>query len=218
MPVTKTTVGTTFSKPCWQFLRNCLYENPTLAHAVIYKLTCKTDNDLLANNQALQGLFLKCVEGSLNSLVPSSEGMQSDFFESENEAKYQQCQELIYNLLSLMDPTPEMTELELDRVFLRLLELTVDVGLSQPITLFDSKKIYSCLLGRKTNYLIMQFQRVEEFVRKKQSQFKLLSNEEEHSGVTVRRVGDKEKWRFLFFETLYNNRHMLEHVLVRNYC
>ena len=214
MPVTKAAASTTFSKPCWQFLRNCLYENPTLGHAIINKLICKADNDLLVNNQALQGLFLKCIEGSLNSLVPSSEGTQPDFLESENEAKYQQTQELIYDLLSLMDPAPEMTELELDRVFLRLLELTVDVGLSQPIALFDSKKIYSCLLGRNTIYLIVQFQRVEEFVRKKQLQFKLLSNGEEQTGVAVKRVGDKEKWRFLFFDTLYNHRHMLEHVLV----
>ena len=213
MPVTNTpATGVAFSKPCWQFLRNCLYINPTLGHAIINKLTCKASNELLANNQALQGLFLKCIEGSLNSTVPSSEEIQPDFFESENQAKVQQCQDLVYDLLSLMDPTPEMTELELDRVFLRLLELTIDTGLNQPIALFDSRKIYSCLLGRKTNYLIMQFQRVEEFVRKNHSQLKQLSNEEDHSG--VKRVADKEKWRFLFFETLYGNQHMLEHVLV----
>lgn len=212
--MTKTTPGSTFSKPCWQFLRNCLYENPALGHAIITKLTCKANNELLANNQALQGLFLKCIEGSLNSLVPSSEGTQPDFFESENQAKFQHYQDLIYDLLSLMDPTPDMTELELDRVFLRLLELTVDTGLNQSIPLFDSKKIYSCLLGRKTNHLIIQFQRVEEFVRKNQSQLKLLSKEEGHSGVAFGTVADKEKWRFLFFETLYNNQHMLEHVLV----
>ena len=179
---------------------------------------CKINNELLANNQILQGLFLKCIEGSLNTLVSSIEGVQPDFFESEDQAKFQQYQDLIYDLLSLMDPTPEMTELKLDRVFLRLLELTVNTGLNQPISLFDSKKIYSCLLGRKINYLIVEFQRVEEYVRKsqaKQLQLKLLSDgEENHSGFAFRRVADKEKWRFLFFETLYNNQHMLEHVLV----
>ena len=144
--------------------------------------------------------------------------MQPDFFESEDQAKFQYYQDLIYDLLSLMDPTPEMKELKLDRVFLRLLEITIDTGLNQPVNLFDSKKIYSCLLGRKINYLIIEFQRVEEYVRKNQSkqlQLKLLSNgEEDHSGVAFRRVSDKEKWRYLFFETLYSNKHMLEHVLV----
>lgn len=165
----------------------------------------------------LQGLFLKCIEGSLNTLVSSIDGVEPDFFESEDQAKFRQYQDLIYDLLSLMDPTPEMTELKLDRVFLRLLELTIDTGLNQPINLFDSKKIYSCLLGRKINYLIVEFQRVEEYVRKnqaKQLQLKLLSNGEDHSGFAFRRVANKEKWRFLFFETLYSNQHMLEHVLV----
>ena len=218
IPLTKTMAGTTFSNPCLQFLRNCLYENPTLGHAIINKLTCKIRNELLANNQTLQGLFLKCIEGSLNTLVSSIEGVQPDFFESEDQAKFQQYQDLIYDLLSLMDPMPEMTELKLDGVFLRLLELTIDTGLNQPISLFDSKKIYSCLLGRKINYLIVEFQRVEEYVRKnqtKQLQLKLLSNDEEdHSGFAFRRVANKEKWRCLFFETLYSNQHMLEHVLV----
>lgn len=191
--------------------------NPTLGHAIINRLTCKSGSELLANNQALQGLFLKCIEGSLNSLVPSSE---PDFVESKNQAKFEQYQNLIYDLLSLMDPTPEMTELELDRVFLGLLEFTVDTGLNQPVSLFDSRKIYSCLLGRKTNYLIVQFQRVEEYMRKnqsKQSQLKLInSGEDDHSGVVALRLGDKEKWRFLFFETLYSKQHMLEHILVSN--
>ena len=163
---------------------------------------------------------MKCIEGSLNSLVASSDGVQAEFFESEYEDKFRKYQDLIYNLLSLMDPTPEMTELKLDRVFLRLLELTVDAGLSQSVNLFDSKKIYSCLLGRKMNYLIVEFQRVEEYVRKnqtKQLRIRHSSNsEEEYSGASFRRVPDKEKWRFLFFETLYSNQHMLEHVLVSN--
>ena len=176
---------------------------------------CKVNNEFLANNQTLQDLFLKCIEGSLNSLVSSIEGVQPDFFENEDQAKFR---ELIYDLLSLMDPTPEMKELKLDRVFFRLLELTVDTGLNQPVSLFDSKKIYSCLLGRKINYLIVEFQRVEEYVRKnqtKQLQLKLLSSsEEDRSGFAFRRVADKEKWRFLFFETLCSNQHMLENVLV----
>lgn len=216
--MTKTVASSTFSKPCLQFLRNCLYENSSLGHAIINKLTCRENKEFLANNQTLLGLFLKCIEGSINSLVPSIEGIQPDLFESENQAKLQQYQDLIYDLLALMDPTPEMTELELDRVFFRLLELTVDTGLNQPVYLFDSKKIYSCLLGRKTNHLIVQFQRVEEYMRKnqaKQSQLKLLSSsEEDHNSVALRRLGDKEKWRFLFFETLYSNQHVLEHVLV----
>ena len=200
---------------------NSLYENPTLGHAIINKLTCNNSNEFLANNQTLQGLFLKCIERSLNSLVASSDGVQADFFESEDQAKFQQNQDLIYDLLSLMDPTPEMTELKLDGVFLRLLELTVDAGLNQPISLFDSKKIYSCFLGRKMNYLIVEFQRVEEYVRKnqtKQLQLKSSSNsEEDHIGASFRRVPDREKWRFLFFETLYSNQHMLERVLVSTY-
>ena len=144
--------------------------------------------------------------------------MKPDFLESESQAKFQQQYvDLTYDLLALMDPTAEMKELKLDQVFLRLLELSIDTG--QSVTLFDSKKIYSCLLGRSTNYLIVEFQRVEEFMRKnqpKQLQLKNLSNGDgnNNDGVAFRRIGEKEKWRYLFFETLYNKQHMLEHVLV----
>lgn len=213
IPVTKKVPGTTFPKACLQFLRNCLYENPSLGHAIIERLMCKGNKEFLANNQTLQGLFLKCIEGSLNSVIQNGEGMQTGVLENEN---LQQYQDLIYNLLSLMNPTSEMTELELDRVFLRLLELK---GADPSFALFDSKKIYSCLLGRKTNYLIMQFQRVEEYMRKnqpKQLYVRSLSNgNEEHNEVlTFKKANKEEKWRYLFFETLYNNQHMLENVLV----
>jgi len=220
MSVTKTPmVGTSFSRPCLQFLRNCLYGNPNLGHAIINKLMCDESKENVANNQELQGLFLKCIDGSLSSLLEPNEGSHYEQLESEGHAELQQGYiKLTYSLLSLMDPSADMTDLELDRVFLRILELSGDVELNQPGIFFDSKKIYSCLLGRKTNFLISRFQIVEEFKRKNQQrqqlQHPMITDEEDENIVVHLKVIEKEKWRILFFETLHNNQHMLEHVLV----
>ena len=219
MPVTKTAVvGTSFSRPCLQFLRNCLYDNPELGHAIINRLMCDRSKENLANNQELQGLFLKCIDGSLNSLLAPNDGSQYEQSESEGHSEFQhQYISLTYSLLSLMDPSADMTELELDRVFLRILELTGDMELKLPGIFFDSKKIYSCLLGRKTNFLISRFQVVEEFKRKNQQRQQLqqlVNDEEDENAVIHRRAMEREKWRMLFFETLHSHQHMLEHVLV----
>ena len=220
MPVTKTTVvGTSFSRPCLQFLRNCLYDNPELGYAIINRLMCDGSRENLANNQELQGLFLKCIDGSLNSLLAPNEGSQYEQSESEGQAEFkQQYINLTYSLLSLMDPSADMVELELDRVFLRILELSGDITLKQPGIFFDSKKIHSCLLGRKTNFLISRFQVVEEFKRKNQQRQQLqqliVNDDDDENAVVHRRALEKEKWRMLFFETLHNHQHMLEHVLV----
>ena len=70
VPVAKAAVvGTSFSRPCLQFWRNRLYVNPDLGYAIIDRLMCDGSKENFANNQELQGLFLKCIDGSLNSLL-----------------------------------------------------------------------------------------------------------------------------------------------------
>ena len=195
----------------------------TLGHALIECLTVD-EPEYLSNNEALQSIYVDCVYECLETLnqLKSAEPFETDSsYDSQYESDhtptggvgslYRECQRLVatvYSLLSLMDPRPEMTKLskKIDRVFLTLLKVQYVVT-PELTAAFESSRLYSCLLGRSTPFLINRLYGVEEYIRTNKTA--------EGGGATGKEGNALEKWRELFYEALYDNKHWLESMLVR---
>ena len=200
---------------------------PILVHTIIRNLTVNGNSNYLNNNETLQSIYIDCLTGSLESLshLKAPESLETDSSDSQYESDhsssvqsiYSECQRLVtlvYDILSLMDPLAEMVKLtkRVDQLFLLLLEAKYNVSSEYTVT-FDSGRIYSCLLGRSAPVLINRFHEVEEYLR--------MTRAAESGGALASHLrqgtvaGDPlEEWRDLFYEALYDHRHLLESVLV----
>ena len=171
----------------------------------------------------LQSIYVDCIYEYLEALnhLKSAESLEADSsYDSQYESDhaptggmrglYRECQRLVasvYDLLSLMDPKLEMTKLseKINRLFLTLLKVRYVVT-PEYTAAFESSRLYSCLLGRSTPFLINRFHKVEEYIR---------TNRTTEGGRTTETEGNPlEEWRELFYEALYDNKHWLERVLV----
>ena len=193
-----------------------------LGHALIKCLTVD-EPEYQANNEALQSLYVDCVYEYLEALnqLKSADSIETDSsYDSQYESDhtpsggtgglYRESQRLVsavYDLLSLMDPKVEMAKLseKINRLFLTLLKVRYVVT-PEHTAAFESSRLYSCLLGRSTPFLINRFHKVEEYIR---------TNRTTEGSRTAESEGNPpEEWRELFYEALYDNKHWLERVLV----
>ena len=203
--------------------------SPALSHALIKSMTVENDTNYLSNNEALQSTYVNGIMDCLDMLkqMKAPENLETDSsydsqYESDHATSgvrntYKQCENLIakvYDLLALVDPSPQMSRLEkkIDRVFLDLLRSTYVISPECTVA-FEIGRIYSCLLGRPTPFLINRLHEVEEYLRINQA-----TEEGVASGGLKMRVSersDSEEWRELFYEALYDKKHPLESVVVR---
>ena len=215
------------------FLHNVLVSKPTTGHALIQSLTAKESPAYLANNEALQLLYVKAIHESLEAMLQLK--LPSEVPETDSDSQYEsdhtltaviqgrqgvtkECQRLttlIYGLLSLMDPRPEMSHVLVDKLFVFLLKMNHQLGPEKFIR-FDVSKIYACLVGRSTPYLVQRLHEVEEYVRVKASS--VGGGAADKSGAwslkLLRQTEGAQDWRALFFHVYHDHKHFLECVLV----
>ena len=159
---------------------------------------------------------------------PSSETRKGVFKECEKKVTY------VYTLLSLIDPSNEMTRItnRLDRLFHTLLKTTFKTGPGVSLR-FDTGKVYACLLGRSSPLLINRLHEVEEYLRMNRSTFDQHEEEGDTSSSTTptattdvhhdghsHHPSRKEspslqeiEWKERFYEALYDHKHLLEGVI-----
>jgi hypothetical protein len=222
-----------FQSAVLSFLHNVLVSKPTTGHALIQSLTAKESPAYLVNNEALQLLYVKAIHESLEAMLQLK--LPSELPETDSDSQYEsdhtltaviqgrqsvtkECQRLttlIYHLLSLMDPRPEMSHVLVDKLFVFLLKMNHQLGPDKFIR-FDVSKIYSCLVGRATPHLVQRLHEVEEYVRVKASS--VGGGAADKSGAwslkLLRQTEGAQDWRALFFHVYHDHKHFLECVLV----
>ena len=214
------------------FLKQLLSDSPQFGRAVINDLTSK-GKGFLKNNQLLQQLYLdvigeqlKALDGDAEEILTHPTPLNTEENTQDSEAKH--CK-LIYQMLSYMNPTPEMLSLSkrLDELFKDLIN---QINRHEHSYL-DKGTLYSCLLSQSTTYLIEKFCSIENKIR-----FLVEGHPESPlSRSTVQRFGQKSlpvgsvvqvcytqsfmetresAWQYLFFHALEGN-HVLENIVVR---
>ena len=222
-----------FQSSILAFLHNVLVSKPATGHALIQSLMAPDSPAYLVNNEALQILYVEAIYESLEAVLQLKlpEAMETDSdsqYESDHtwttanrgrQSVTRECQRLttlVYDLLSLMDPRPEMTRVSIDKLFVYLLEFSHQLGPDKPVR-FDPSGIYSCLVGRSSLYLLKRLHEAEEFLRLREAN-RCGGSEENIGGWSLRllrETGSSRDWRGLFYHAYHDHKHLLECVLVR---
>ena len=227
-----------------QFLHDVITSlSPTLGHALITSLMIPTGSTYLANNEALQMIYIECINETLEGLsqakvseIADNDSSYDSQYESDHPSSethkglFKECEKkvaFVYTLLSLIDPSNEMTRItnRLDRIFHTLLKTTFKIGPGTSLR-FKTGKVYACLLGRSSPLLINRLHEVEEYLRMNRG---FDHHEEEgDTSPTAMSVHDghpqhprhKEapslqeiEWKERFYQALYDHKHLLESVI-----
>lgn len=225
-----------FPSTILSFLHDVLISKPATGHALIRSLTVPDSPTHLVNNEALQLLYVEAINESLEAILqlklPEAAETDSDSqYESDHtwttasqgrQNVTKECRRLtnlVYDLLSLMDPQPDMSRVSVDKLFVFLLELCHQLGPERLIR-FDSSKIHSCLLGRSSPYLLKRLHDAEEYIRNKQANGSSPTNKKNsvssaRSLQLLRQTGTTGDWRGVFYHAHHDHKHFLECVLVR---
>ena len=215
------------------YLKQLLFESPQFGRAVVNDLTSK-GKGFLKNNQLLQQLYIDLINEQLKALDSDAVGADCidstavDTGESTADSAVKRCK-FIYQMLSYMNPGPEMLSLSkcLDDLFKNLISRTLN---HEPSCL-DKGTLYSCLLSQSTTYLIEKFCYIENqmrFLVKGHPELPLSRTTPQGYKRQAVVVGPfvqvcfaqsfmedrKEAWQFLFFHALDGN-HILENIVVR---
>ena len=217
------------------YLKQLLSESPQFGHAVINDLTSK-GKGFLKNNQLLQQLYLDLINEQLMALDSGAvevDGTSTTSVPKDDmpvKCATKECK-FIYQMLSYMDPSPEMLSLSkcLDDLFRNLIIRSSN----ERDTILDRGILYSCFLSQTSTYLMEKFCFVENQMRfavNDRSELPLsratLQRFKQPSaldGLTVNicyaqsfMEDRREAWKFLFFHAL-NGNHILENMVVSRY-
>jgi len=217
------------------YLKQLLSESPQFGRAVVNDLTSK-GKGFLKNNQLLQQLYVDLINEQLKVL-------DSDVVEAEctdpavvgtmegpvHVYTIKKRSKFIYQVLSYMDPSPDMVSLSkhIDDLFRNLINRTHVYKHSR----LDKGMLYSCLLSQPTTYLIEKFCDIEnqmQFCIEGHPELPLSSTTMQGFKQQAVLVGPfvrvcysqsfmedrREAWQFLFFHGLDGN-HILENIVVR---
>ena len=221
-----------FQSAVLSFLHNVLVSKPVTGHALIRSLTVPDSSAHLVNNEVLQLLYMEAIQESLEAMLqlklPEAIETDSDSqYESDHtwttmnqgrQSVTKECQRLtnlVYDLLSLVDPQPDMSRVSIDKLLVYLLELNHELGPDKLIR-FEAGSIYSCLLGRSSPYLIKRLHNAEEYVRLKGTKSNGAGGKSsEWSLKLVSETSSPLYWRGLFYHAYHDHKHFLECVMVR---
>ena len=177
-------------------------------------------------------VYLDCISETLEGIAQAKvaerdEGDSSydSQYESDHptsktkEGLIKECEKkisFVYTLLSLIDPTNEMSRLtnRLDRMFHTLLKSSFKVGEDVAVK-FDSSRIYACLLGRSSPFLINRLHDVEEYLRMNKGmdyEEAAIDDGKSHRGEKAS-LSIQQEWNERFYQALYDHRHLLENVI-----
>ena len=158
-------------------------------------------------------MYIDCIDTSLSKIETEGEEVESHVgvVEDLNDKV-----EHIYNMLSLMDPWPEMTRMikNVDRVLLKLLQSGLSRGGENEVAgvVFKPEIIYSCLIGRSSPILIQRYQDIEEFLG-----VDLVQDTSVYQEVESERhvLNSNDYWKTEFYRALKEKQHFLERIIVR---
>ena len=176
----------------------------------------------------MQLLYLECIEDCLKQLHVLGEGggggrggglsdsqYESDaaqqlyrvegYSDEEEEEERRRLVDLIYTMLSFLDPTPNLSKVmaRLEKILGLLLQLGGAI---------TREGIYSCFVGRSSPLLIRRLQDLEAFRRGGEN------GGDSWDTVTAGSEEEREaaRWRDVFFGALQDRPHFLEAVMVRD--
>jgi len=215
------------------YLKQLLSESPQFGRAMVNDLTSK-GKGFLKNNQLLQQLYVDLINDQLKAL--DSEAVDADCIdpatvgtgERSVDSIKKRCK-FIYQMLSYMNPSPEMVSLSkgIDDLFKSLINRTCIHKHSK----LDKGMLYSCLLSQPTTYLIEKFCYIVNQMRfyvEGPPELPLSRTTLQGFKQQAALVGPfvkvcysqsfmedrREAWKFLFFHALDGN-HILENIVVR---
>ncbi|XP_071795779.1 zinc finger FYVE domain-containing protein 26-like isoform X2 [Asterias amurensis] len=187
------------------FLKTVIQRDAHLGNSILHQLKLPASSRHHQHNQSLQQVYLDCIMEDVSTLRQSR---------GDDVAK---IIARIYKVLSMLDPTENMKDLQVELLFLNVLNLT-----RAPYNLLRIPSLYSSLLGRDTPYLIKEFcrlegrERIEELngeLRISNSKLEVLSQE---LRITLRlaQMADRElAWKEMFHCALLRERHVLANVV-----
>eukprot|EP00118_Oscarella_pearsei_P023927 m.293509 g.293509 ORF g.293509 m.293509 type:complete len:1273 (+) comp40739_c0_seq9:44-3862(+) len=181
------------SNSCLDLLKDVLLEDPSLGGELISELSCHHNSDCFATDQSLQRLYVDSIGEEL--LTASLAGSSVNSPISNRTTK-------IYKMLALMDPTPDMVELDLDELFSDLLAAASDCDKK----VVEKSRLYACLLGRETPFLIARFCQVEDHLWRNRDKSLARDEFDAESGA--------DAWREMYLQATHEGYHVLEHLLV----
>lgn len=215
-----------------QFLHDVITAlNPALGHALISSLMVPSGAPYLANNEALQMIYIDCISETLESLSQAKKATANEHdssydsqYESDHpssktqEGLFKECEKkvsFIYTLLSFIDPSNEMSRMnnKLSRIFHTLLKTSFTVGTGLSVK-FESGHIYACLLGRSSPLLIDRLYEVEDYLRMNRGVEDVFVTGESTPRHKGREAGSIQlEWKERFYQALLDHKHLLENVI-----
>ena len=225
---------------CINFLKNILTINPSLGHALITRLTSGASSELVHTSKNLQKLYVDAILAMLDelrqlkaeaitaadetieesSLIVSTEGLSVEQMESKMERQKRIADiadarmETVLDLLSYINPDFAPKDKSLDKLFIHLLNFSLNFGPNmEGVKTFHPGRLYSCLLGQRSNALVVKLQDCEEILRQKYT-----SKRQPDTHVKAPKADPqescREKWKKTVFEAVLMKRHFLEDKLV----
>ncbi|ESP02327.1 hypothetical protein LOTGIDRAFT_238051 [Lottia gigantea] len=214
--ITELSSSKVLSKTTLEFLKQFLYSKTDLGHLIISHLmqyedpmtpnntefiTKTTGNDFKTrNNEALQGLYLHCINSILDHLD------KTEIKQSERIAQFSK-------LLGYYNPSAYWNYLQLRQLYTRLIEFCdkQDSPLSR-------NRVISLLMGRHTTYLIDEYCKLEYEILLSVSASKIYVDvrlgEEEKCLLEVCSDNHREtRWRNIFQLSIKKKRHFLEMIM-----
>lgn len=196
-----------------KLLLDKLLDNPLLGHSLINSIYARSKHSQYKkNNENLKGLYIKSVNVLLDRI---SNSHQSNI--QERTAKVDK----IYRILSLYDPDAQQYQnyLSIRELFAKIYEVSVADN-----SLIDRNKVLSVLIGRKSNYLVEEFCKVEydlehQYLLSTASiqQSDDLPDEQKCLLSLIRQPEKKDLMRILFLMCLKKEQHILKVVVVSSF-
>ncbi len=212
---------------CLDFLTDTLYQTPPLGHVVIGNLLLPSHVQHEKNNHMFYGIYVQCLQTVVSEI--SNHFLKSDTQKApthllpveENVSK-------LLDLLSLFDPPSSFR----GHAVIQILEGLCNIC-NMPNTPVQIAAIYSCLLGKSSNYLLEEFTQlmhqervkdlketagVERMIEGNSNTFLELSEAGKALLGLCRQHTRKDGiWNDVYFLCLEHQRHFLDLIVVSTY-
>jgi zinc finger FYVE domain-containing protein 26 len=191
-----------FSTQCLEFLKKLLATASVIAQELVYELTPLQGD----SSEVFQQLVVGAIQDELLAISLSRNITSSECVHHISQ---------VYSLLSMMNPSAEMKDLDLDGTFSDLIEASK--GKTILPGLISKLWIYSCLLGRSNNYLATRFCEVEDHLWSSQRAFpmgQLAGTAELQTSLDVpTSMAETAMWKDLFHQAVFDGCHILENII-----
>lgn len=199
-----------YSAQCLDCLKETTLATPALGREMVYELTPPYGD----SSEALQQLFVDAIQDELLSISLSRNITSSECGRHIS---------LVYELLSMMNPSAQMADLDLDGLFTDLIQAALGKTISPGLV--NKSWVYACLLGRSNNYLVTRFCEVEDHLWSSQGMLPLSQpdgidelqvNQTDSLDMAIT-LEEKVVWKELYHQAMFDGYHVLEHIIVSNF-